>query len=79
MDMRAAAPTKERRQEARLGLKVIHRHRIGTAVVQRTSELLYMNRRPVALLDWINLGGIRTPLYRCQLDEQESESTPDLH
>jgi hypothetical protein len=69
MDMHGPAPTKERRHEVRPGLKVVHRHRIGAAVVERTSELLYVNRRPVALLDWINLGGIRTPLYKCQLDE----------
>jgi hypothetical protein len=69
--MRPSTPAKERRHEVRPGLKVVHRHRIGGAVVQRTSELLYMNHRPVALLDWINLGGIRTPLYKCQLDEQK--------
>jgi hypothetical protein len=71
------AVTKDRRHEARPGLKVVHRHWIGGAVVQRTSELLYIGRRPVALLDWINLGGIRTPLYKCQLDERKLHPTKD--
>lgn len=45
-----------------------HRHRVGTAVVERVSELVHVRGRPVALLDWIDLGGIRTPLYMCELD-----------
>lgn len=61
-------PGKDRRHDARPGLKVKHRHRVGTAVAERVSELLYVRGRPVALLDWIDLGGIRTPLYMCELD-----------
>ena len=61
-------PAKERRQDARPGLKVMHRHRVGSAVVERVSELVYVRGKPVALLDWINLGGVRTPLYICELD-----------
>jgi hypothetical protein len=66
--MPPATPTKDRRHDVRPGLKVKHRHRIGGTVVERISELIYAKGRPVALLDWIDLGGIRTPLYVCDLD-----------
>ena len=58
----------ERRHAPRSGLRVRHRHRIGSTVVERVSELVYVKGRPVALLDWIDLGGIPTPLYACELD-----------
>ena len=58
----------DRRLGPRSGTKVAHRHRVGTAISDRVSELTYVNGRPVALLDWINLGGVRTPLYVCELD-----------
>ena len=61
-------PPKDRRHDPRPGLKVRHRHRVGSAVAERVSEMVYVNGRPVALLDWIDLGGIRTPLYACELD-----------
>ena len=66
--MPAVTPSRDRRRDARPGLKVVHRHRVGTAVVERASELVFVKGRPVALLDWINLGGVRTPLYVCDLD-----------
>jgi hypothetical protein len=62
-DVPTATPIRERRQESRPGLKVQHRHRVGSAVVDRVSELIHFKGRPVVLLDWIDLGGIRTPLY----------------
>ena|SRR5688572_21994263 len=65
--MPGISPRPERRK-ARTGLKVIHRHRIGAVVVRRVSELVFVNDRPIALLEWINLGGVRTPLYVCELD-----------
>jgi hypothetical protein len=58
----------ERRHAPRPGLKVNHRHRVGNVVVERVSELVFVKGRPVALLDWIDLGGIPTPLYVCELD-----------
>ena len=61
---------KDRRQDVRPGLRVKHRHRIGGTVVERISELLYVRGRPVAVFDWIDLGGIRTPLYVCELDQK---------
>lgn len=66
--MPPATPATDRRHDLRPGLKVKHRHRVGTAIVERVSELVHVRGRPVALLDWINLGGIRTPLYMCELD-----------
>ena len=69
--MPATEPGKERRQDARPGLKVVHQHRIGSAVVERVSELVYVRSKPVALVDWIDIGGVRTPLYVCELDPRK--------
>ena len=68
MDMPALTPLPERRRGVRAGLQVVHRHQVGETVFRRVSELLYVNGRPVALIDWINLGGVRTPLYTYPLD-----------
>ena len=56
------------RRKVRVGLKVIHRHRVGNHVSRRISELVFIDGRPKALLAWIDIGGIRTPLYICELD-----------
>jgi len=56
------------RRKLRVGLKVIHRHRVGDKVLRRVSELVYVQGKPRALLSWINLAGVRTPLYICELD-----------
>ena len=56
------------RRNVRVGLKVIHRHRVGNQVFRRVSELVFVDGRPRALLGWIDLGGIRTPIYICELD-----------
>lgn len=56
------------RRKTRLGLKVIHRHRVGEKVFRRVSELVMMDGQPKAILGWINLGDVRTPLYICDLD-----------
>jgi len=69
-------PANDRRHEARSALKVKHRHRIGTNVVERVSELVFVGSRPVALLEWIDLGGVRTPLYRCELDPAKLRAEP---
>lgn len=49
-------------------MQVVHRHQVGETVFRRVSELLYVDGRPVALIEWINLGGVRTPLYTHPLD-----------
>jgi hypothetical protein len=69
-------PVTERRK-IRSGFRVIHRHRIGNIVVRRSSELVFARGRPIALLEWINLGGVRTPLYSCQLDPAKLRQAPD--
>src|SRR5512145_2959114 len=59
---------KERRK-SRLGLKVIHKHRVGDKVFRRVSELVMIDGQPKALLGWINLGDVRTPIFLCDLDQ----------
>ena len=59
------------RRKSRLGLKVIHRHRVGDKVFRRVSELVMIDGQPKALLGWINLGDVRTPIYLCDLDQDK--------
>lgn len=59
------------RRKIRVGLKVIHRHQIGDKVFRRVSELVMIDGRPKALLGWINLGDVRTPIYLCDLDRSK--------
>lgn len=66
--MASLASHNEQRRTPRARLKVIHRHRIGESVVRRVSELVFVKGRAVALLDWIDLGGVRTPMFTCELD-----------
>ena len=56
------------RSRVRLGLKVIHRHRAGDSTFRRVSELVFIRGRPRAVLGWIDAGGVRTPIYICELD-----------
>jgi hypothetical protein len=69
-------PISERRQGVRALQQVIHRHLVGETVFRRVSELLYVNGQPVALIDWINLGGVRTPLYTHPLDPLKLRPDP---
>jgi hypothetical protein len=59
------------RRTARIGLKVIHRHRAGDITYRRVSELVFVHGRPQAVLGWINAGGVRTPISICQLDPKK--------
>jgi hypothetical protein len=56
------------RRKVRIGLRVIHDHRVGNFVSQKESELVFVRGRALALPGWVNLGGVRTPLYVCELD-----------
>jgi hypothetical protein len=56
------------RRKVRVGLRVIHRHRVGQFEFRRVSELVYVNGQPKAVLGWIDVGGMRTPIYICDLD-----------
>lgn len=64
------------RRKSRLGLKVIHRHRIADKVFRRVSELVVFDGQPKALLGWINLGNVRTPIYLCDLDQAKLHRSP---
>lgn len=52
----------------RFHLTVQHYHRAGRKRFLRVSELVFVDRTPKAILEWIDLGGVRTPLYLCELD-----------
>jgi hypothetical protein len=58
----------QNRSRDRLGLKVIHRHRAGDSTFRRVSELVFIRGRPRAVLGWIDAGGVRTPIYICELN-----------
>jgi hypothetical protein len=58
----------ERRGRKRLRTKVLHRHRVGRVRFLRVSELVFVEGRPKAILAWVDLGAVRTPLYLCGLD-----------
>jgi hypothetical protein len=75
--MGASSPERRR---ARGKLKVIHRHRTeGHEEGHRESELVFMHGGAVAILEWIDMGGVRTPVFTCPLDRaklhRESERT----
>ena len=59
------------RRKIRAGLKVIHRHRVGSDEFRRVSELVYVRGRPKAILGWIDVGGMRTPIYMSDLDPKK--------
>ena len=42
---------------------------MGSEVSERVSDLVFAHGKPHALIEWINIGGVRTPLYTCELDE----------
>jgi hypothetical protein len=69
------------RRRPRAKLKVIHRHRVeGQEEGERESELVFTGHgAAVAILEWIDMGGIRTPVFTCPLDarklHRESEKT----
>jgi len=55
------------RRSVRFGTKVIHRHQVGEDTLRRVSELVFVRNQPKAVLDWIDMGGDRMPVY-LQLD-----------
>lgn len=60
---------RDRRSSPRTPFKVIHRHRIGARKFRRVSELVFVpGGRPRAVLEWVDLGGVRSPLYFAELD-----------
>jgi len=51
------------RRAARVQHKVIHKHRIGSRVSKRVSEFVLVRGQPKAILRWIDIAGVRTPIY----------------
>src|SRR5687768_12633735 len=51
------------RRSVRMEQKVVHRHRIGAQVFKRVSEFVYVHGAPKAILRWIDVADMRTPLY----------------
>jgi hypothetical protein len=51
------------RRAARVAQKVVHRHRIGSLVFKRVSEFVRVRGEPKAILRWIDIAGVRTPIY----------------
>ena len=46
-----------------MGTTVLHKHRVGDAApVDRVSELAFLRGQPKAILEWIDIGGVRTPI-----------------
>lgn len=42
---------------------MIHRHRLGDQTLRRVSELVFLRGEAKAVLEWIDSGGLRTPIY----------------
>ena len=68
------------RRLARVPQTVTHRHRIGSRVFQRVSELVFIRGRPKAILRWIDIAGVRTPIYAeldpAKLRQPHARGTP---
>jgi hypothetical protein len=67
------------RRKVRIGLKVIHRHRVGHLEFRRVSELVFVGDRPKAILGWIDVGGVRTPVHLCDLDPKRLRKASALN
>lgn len=59
------------RRRIRVGPKVLHRHRLGRFTFRRVSELVFVQGQARAVLGWIDVGEVRTPLYLCELDSSK--------
>lgn len=68
----------ENRRIIRAGPRVIHRHQVGRQVFRRVSELVFVQGQAKALLGWIDLGGVRTPLYICDLDRTKLHASRSI-
>lgn len=66
------------RRLSRVPQKVTHRHQIGSRVFRRVSELVFLRGKPKVILRWIDLAGVRTPIY-ADLDPVRLNRTPSAH
>ena len=63
---------RQERRRARAKLKVIHRHRSdGREEGARESELVFTRNGAVAILEWIDMGGVRTPVFTVPLEREK--------
>ena len=58
----------DNRRASRYRLKVLHEHRSGGRTWRRISELIFVNGEPRIILGWIDLGGVRAPIYLQGID-----------
>ena len=42
---------------------MVHQHRAGALVFRRVSEFVVVRGEPKAILRWIDIAGVRTPIY----------------
>jgi hypothetical protein len=66
------------RRLARVRQKVVHRHRIGARVFRRVSEIVFIRGKPKAILRWIDIAGVRTPIY-ADLDAERLKRMRTAH
>ena len=50
------------RRAAKIRQKVVHRHRIGSQMLKRVSDFMLVRGEPKAVLRWIDIAGVRTPI-----------------
>jgi hypothetical protein len=62
------------RRTARVRHKVVHRHQTGPVAFKRVSELVVLYGQPKAILRWIDIAGVRTPIC-VDLDPQRLRGT----
>jgi hypothetical protein len=58
----------DNRRASRYRLKVLHGHRSSGRVKRRVSELIFVNAQPRIILGWVDLGGVRAPIYVQNVD-----------
>jgi hypothetical protein len=50
---------------------------MGELIFRRVSELVFIYGRPKAVLGWIDVGGVRTPIYLSDLDAAKLHALPE--
>ncbi|HEX2565856.1 MAG TPA: hypothetical protein VHL85_03295 [Burkholderiales bacterium] len=58
----------ENRRASRYRLKILHEHRSGGRIRRRVSELIFVDGQPRIILGWIDLGGVRAPIFLHNVD-----------
>ncbi len=58
----------DNRRAGRYRLKVIHEHAAAGRTERRVSELIFVGGEPRIILGWVDLGGVRAPVYVPRVD-----------